>query len=446
MYDLTYQNSSGKRVSDQEIFDQIFTLIDQSKEYILIDMFLFNDYMGGSDKEPYRKLYEEMVEALINKKEEFPDIKIDLITDPINRVYSGAKLSGFDDLEEKGINTIETNLNPLRDSNPIYSSPWRVFVKFFGTEIEDGWIKNPFDEEGDVVGLRNWLKLLNFKANHRKVALTDYGEDVTTLVTSANPHNGSSAHSNVALEVTGDLWLDVYRNELAVAKMSGSDLSWNDRFEDAVKKRGEYTFKDKEAGDLLKVGLITESKIKDFLLENIKELDSDDSLWMAMFYISDRDTIKELINAGKRGTKIRLILDSNKDAFGYEKNGIPNRQVAYELVKKGEENIEVRWYLTDGEQFHSKLVLLEKNERAVATLGSANLTRRNIDDYNLESNLWIDMPIDSSLHLKMSTFFNRIWNNENGNLYTEDFSVHKENIFWKNIVYRLQESLGLSTF
>ena len=402
--------------------------------------------MGGSDKEPYRKLYEEMVEALINKKEEFPDIKIDLITDPINRVYSGAKLSGFDDLEEKGINTIETNLNPLRDSNPIYSSPWRVFVKFFGTEIEDGWIKNPFDEEGDVVGLRNWLKLLNFKANHRKVALTDYGEDVTTLVTSANPHNGSSAHSNVALEVTGDLWLDVYRNELAVAKMSGSDLSWNDRFEDAVKKRGEYTFKDKEAGDLLKVGLITESKIKDFLLENIKELDSDDSLWMAMFYISDRDTIKELINAGKRGTKIRLILDSNKDAFGYEKNGIPNRQVAYELVKKGEENIEVRWYLTDGEQFHSKLVLLEKNERAVATLGSANLTRRNIDDYNLESNLWIDMPIDSSLHLKMSTFFNRIWNNENGNLYTEDFSVHKENIFWKNIVYRLQESLGLSTF
>ena len=95
LHDLTFENSSGERVKDQEIFDRIFRLVDTSEEYILIDMFLFNNYMGSSDLKPHRKLYEEMIEKLISKKENNPDIKIDLITDPINRVYSGAKLSGF---------------------------------------------------------------------------------------------------------------------------------------------------------------------------------------------------------------------------------------------------------------------------------------------------------------------------------------------------------------
>lgn len=446
LYDLTYQNPKGERVQDQEIFDRIFTLIDQSEEYILIDMFLFNDYMGGSEEEPHRKLYEELIEVLANKKEQFPDIKIDFITDPINRVYSGAELSGFDELEDKQINIIETNLNTLRDSNPLYSSPWRVFVKFLGTKTDKGWLKNPFDKKGDVVGLRNWLKLINFKANHRKLILTDRGEDVVVLVTSGNPHNGSSAHSNVALEVTGDLWLDIYQNELAVAKMSNSDLSWNDRFEETKKNRAEYIFKNKDSKDLLKVGMITENKIKEFLLKNISKLESDDSLWMAMFYISDRDIVKELINASKRGALINIILDSNKDAFGYKKTGIPNRQVAYELVKKSNDNIKIRWYLTDGEQFHSKLVFIEKGQKALATLGSANLTRRNIDNYNLETNLWVEMSVDSSLHQEINNFFSKIWNNEDENLYTQDFSVYKENIFWKKILYRLQESTGVSSF
>ncbi len=446
LYDLTYQNSSGERIKDQEIFDRIFKLIEQSEKYILIDMFLFNDYMGGSDEEPHRKLYEELIQALIDKKEQFPDIKIDLITDPINRVYSGADLPGFNRLEEKQINIIETDLNTLRDSNPIYSSPWRVFVKFLGSNVEKGWLVNPFDKKGDVVGLRNWLKLINFKANHRKLILTDRGDDVVVLVTSANPHNGSSAHSNVALEVVGDIWLDIYKNELAVAQMSNSDLSWNDSFEEAKKNRAEYSFQSNDGNSILKVGMITEGKIKEFLLKNISKLESDDSLWMAMFYISDRDVVKELIKASKRGAEIKIILDSNKDAFGYKKTGIPNRQVAYELFKKSNESIKIRWYLTDGEQFHSKIILMEKNQKAIATLGSANLTKRNIDDFNLETNLWVEMPIDSSLHQEMSNFFNKIWNNEDKNIYTEDFSVYKENIFWKNIIYRLQESLGVSSF
>ncbi len=51
-----------------------------------------------------------------------------------------------------------------------------------------------------------------------------------------------------------------------------------------------------------------------------------------MFYLSERQIIKALIAAQQRGVQVRVLLDPNKDAFGREKNGIPNRQVAAELT------------------------------------------------------------------------------------------------------------------
>jgi len=48
LVDLTYKNTVGKTVHEQEIFDTIFTLIDNAHNYILIDMFLFNSYQGTS--------------------------------------------------------------------------------------------------------------------------------------------------------------------------------------------------------------------------------------------------------------------------------------------------------------------------------------------------------------------------------------------------------------
>ena len=50
-----------------------------------------------------------------------------------------------------------------------------------------------------------------------------------------------------------------------------------------------------------------------------------------MFYLSERKIISAIKKAHSRKVKVRLLLDPNKDAFGREKNGIPNRSVAYEL-------------------------------------------------------------------------------------------------------------------
>ena len=63
-----------------------------------------------------------------------------------------------------------------------------------------GAMPNPFEAGPSTVTVRTWLALLNFKANHPKLIVADRADgSLVGLVTSANPHDASSAHSNVGL-------------------------------------------------------------------------------------------------------------------------------------------------------------------------------------------------------------------------------------------------------
>ncbi len=65
-------------------------------------------------------------------------------------------------------------------------------------------------------------RLLNFKSDHRKLAITgdDHGS-LLGIVSSANPHDASSAHSNIGLRLEGPALLPLLQSSLAVARMSG---------------------------------------------------------------------------------------------------------------------------------------------------------------------------------------------------------------------------------
>ena len=55
--------------------------------------------------------------------------------------------------------------------------------------------------------------------------------------------------------------------------------------------------------------------------------------------------------------------------------------------------VAVRWGNTQGEQLHSKMLLLERADgTGFLLLGSANFTRRNLDDYNLELDVAVRGP------------------------------------------------------
>src|SRR6185436_12367925 len=117
-----------------------------------------------------------------------------LITDPINDVYGGAPSPALAELRKAGIEVVVTNLEPLRDSNPLYSSLWRALLQWWGNSSSGGSMSNPFTGDDSKITLRSWLALLNFKANHRKLIVADR-EDGTLAarVTSARPQRMSKA-------------------------------------------------------------------------------------------------------------------------------------------------------------------------------------------------------------------------------------------------------------
>lgn len=428
--DLTWVNTKGKRQSQQEIFDKILSMIDGAKKLIVLDMFLYNDFLG-KDQAPYRRLAKEVTDALVAQKIKFPELLIVVITDPINTVYKGMPNSYFERLKSENIYVVFTKLERLRDSNPAYSAFWRLFVEPFGNS-SGSLLSNPFGE--GRVSLRSYLSMLNFKANHRKVIICDDAESYSALITSANPHDGSSAHGNVAIYFKGPAVSDLLQSEQAVLNFSGGpSLPLMAAAKTKNKLKTEIT-----------VQLLTEGKIKDALIANLSQAGGGDKLTMMAFYLSDRDIINELKGAYSRGASVQVLLDPSKDAFGRKKNGIPNRQVAAELVKS---DIPVRWSNTHGEQSHTKMLLVEYfSGQSVVILGSANFTRRNLNNLNLETNIAVYGPTNSSLFMDMREFLYSQWNNQDGKKNSVDYINYADNSFVRKLLYRWMEGTGMSTF
>lgn len=428
--DLTYLEN-GERKVEQEIFDEVFSMIKNAHSYILIDMFLFNEFQGTT-VEDTRALTSELTETLIQKKQSDPHVQITFISDPINAIYGAGQPKEFAALSEVGINVVVTDLTKLRDSNPIYSALWRTILRWIPPITS---VSNPFDSREDKIKTKNLLSLLNFKANHRKIIVADYfdGDEtkMSTLVTSANPHDGSSAHGNIAIKIDDHIWKDVLKSEKAVANFS--DKNFTEPYQNYDDKEGE-----------VEVTLITELQIRKAIIESLDRAEEGDKIFASLFYLSDRKVIKAMKDALERGVEMQLILDPNKDAFGREKNGVPNRPVAAELLKEGK--VQIRWCDTHGEQCHAKILIVQTSEKTDLILGSANFTKRNIGNYNLETNVLVSGSSEIEAISDASEYFEKIWTNASGKIYTADYEKYKDESFWKTALYRVMEKTGMSSF
>lgn len=426
--DQTYLDATGKQQQDHHIFNEMLKLIDEAQTTIVLDMFLFNSEVGQSTR-AHQTLAQQLTDALILKRGVQPNIEIRVITDPINSVYGGLAPEHYRQLRNAGIDVIETDLRPLRASNPLWSGFWYLCCQDAGNNPEKGWLANPFGQQ--KITLRSYFNLFNFRANHRKTVVVDTAQGWKALVTSANPHDGSSRHSNVALLVTGNTAIDVLKTEQAVGRMSKADIP--------MVIIGEFE------GDqsLPQVQVLTEKAIYDATLKLIETAKSKEQIDLAMFYLSERHIVKALIAAHERGVKVRVLLDPNKDAFGRKKNGIPNRQVASELNDAG---VPVRWCNTQGEQCHSKMIIKSNSQQSEMILGSANFTARNIKNYNLETNLRVMGSLQAPVFADAQAYFDTAWSNLDGKNMSVDYRQYADESKLKYGIYRFMEWSGLSTF
>jgi phosphatidylserine/phosphatidylglycerophosphate/cardiolipin synthase-like enzyme len=250
-------------------------------------------------------------------------------------------------------------------------------------------------------------------------------------VTSANPHDASSAHTNVALSFTGEAVWDLLQSENAVLALSGREPVTS-----------QMTFPKQSPGTTVQV--LTERAIKEAAIRLIEQSRRSERLNVATFYLSDRDVIRALIDAHRRKVHLRLLLDPNKDAFGNPKFGIPNRAVAQELHRHG---VQIRWVHTHGEQCHTKMVLREDmSGEAVILLGSANLTRRNLDNFNLETNVLIRTDASASVFKDAKFHFDLLWHNQPGRIFSVPYDHYRNQSAVKLYLSRFMEASGFSTF
>src|SRR5262249_47589907 len=161
--------------------------------------------------------------------------------------------------------------------------------------------------------------------------------------------------------------------------------------------------------DAVQVQVLTEGALREALLERIGAATSMVAIDAALFHLADRGVVEELLSAARRGVRVRLILDPNETGSSGGISGIPNQPAASELVARSGGAIHVRWSRTHGERFHGALLMIYGAQEVWLTTGSAQFTRRSLDDYNLEAGVAIDMTRSAPLAQQSLQYFDTLW-------------------------------------
>lgn len=456
---FTYTNAArtaGQRFLVDAIGPKILSMIEAAEQRIILSVFLFDNFYSTvpSDSDVVGVL----TDALVQKREACPDIRIAVILDPSHKAYGRRESPAELRFRESGIDVfysdLVTGLNRasfLGVREGLGHVNRGIDVVTFG-----GWgnlwsglfsyAKVPARFDGDTMSLENVYNALLMKANHRKLLVTDiHGTNYEALVSSANPHNASANHVNSAVSVRGDPARYVH-NLLRVDMMHCADLGrryahWHD---DVTRDYRRAFFVDRfpplpmeavserptgsEVG--VRAQIVTESGIPDGIVELLHGVEAGDEVRIQMFYLSFKPVVEALLGAAQRSdTPVRLLLDANKDSFNRERDGTPNRQVARYLLSESQHQggrIEVRWYSTHGEQNHAKTMSIvnPRTGKRQLTTGSCNWTGRNLDGVNMEANIIVDgsEPVVQDFN----ALFDLFWSNADGNEYSLPYEVFKE--------------------
>ena len=512
-YDLTYLDKDGNIRYDRKIWDATYKVVDEAKDYLIVEMFLFND-IYNKDKEHYPEFAKEYTRRLIKKKMENPDLKVYVLSDENNNLYGAFEHPFITDMKKAGIDVIVVDIFKLKDTFPWYSPIWRTLIEPHGNPQGKGWIGNFYGPMWPKLTLRNLLRALNVKADHRKIFLNEGN----VVISSANIHDPSYFHENVAISANGEIVKDVLQGLKHVAEFSGGKIDIDEKqgnqinnsqignlveneknlvnnsiknnfLEDENEKKvreiekkkedfveeetrrfaqtGKLPEKSQESNDKkqqddLKVGdvltrfddennkyklqFVTEAKIGEHLDKDIENTKAGDEILMGMYFLADRGVVDRLIKASNRGVKIRIIFDRSRDAFGMSTNGLPNKPVSKKLKKKTRNKIEIKWYFTNNEQYHTKITLIKKTDgNVIIQTGSANLIKKNIRGYIMDANFRILTNKDSKLTRDIYTYFDRLWENKDG-LFTVNFDDEPTTKASTDFMYKILDATQLGSF
>ncbi|MFT4313128.1 MAG: hypothetical protein ACMXYA_01860, partial [Candidatus Woesearchaeota archaeon] len=211
---------NGEQITEQEIFPHIFSLIANSTGFVLVDMFLFNADYDENIVDKTIPITGNLTQHLIDRQTQ-NDSDIFVITDYLNTLYGSYEDVHFEAMRNAHIPVVKTRLDVLRDSNPLYSTFYRLVLQHL-TFLEHISLPHPLGVTNEQTTLSHFFTLLNFKANHRKILVTQEHGTYHTFITSANPHEASSLHSNIGFHIQNSIAQDVLESERAILQLSST--------------------------------------------------------------------------------------------------------------------------------------------------------------------------------------------------------------------------------
>ncbi|WP_312093996.1 phospholipase D-like domain-containing protein, partial [Niallia sp.] len=100
---------------------------------------------------------------------------------------------------------------------------------------------------------------------------------------------------------------------------------------------------------------------------------------------------------------------------------------------------------TGKEQYHSKILFIERGSECIIISGSANFSRRNLYDFNLETDIKIIAKKDTKITKETKSYFQKLWTNDGG-IYTKEVDTQRKLPLFRYIIYRLQRLLWFTTY
>ena len=378
------------------ILERELAMVDRAEQMIVLDQC---------------PLTRALAEHLLARKRLRPNLKIVLATDPRDAVYGGTPADTLTSLERAGVIIARTRLERLRDSDPLYSSFWRLSI---------AWWSDPFDEVAGAPTLLSSLRQNNRHANQRQLLVADDGAGGwSAIVSAASVQEGAGSAGNTAVGLRGNLARDMIASELRVAAWSTDD----DRLPPvpAVESRTVGS---------IDARYLTEGAIRAALRDAFGIAGLGDTIEVAVAALGDRTLVDAMLRAAARGAHLQLLLDPR---------GPANQAVAAELLRGSAGNVEIRWRIRPAER-NARLLLMRHGDDVWLNVGSADWDRLDLDDLNLDAAVELHMPARSAPATAASEVFAQQWSD------AAEYASHadeSQELYWR---YRFADATGLPAF
>jgi len=458
--DLTAADATGAPLHERQINAELLRMIAQARDFLVLDGGLFGDLPaagpGASRMRAAAPVAAALTDALLQARQQQPGLLVLLLIDPASTELN-VGTAPLQRLRAAGVAVVTVDVTRLRAPNAAFASLWQLCCSWWNAQAAAGDWPNPLGIGSAGVSFGLWGGTPGYQRSHRQLLIADNGAGRLTGMIFSRPLNAeASLHTSVALQLTGGSLEPLLESEFVVAQFSG----W--RGGGGMQEHAQRLFELRHQGggagingndasssgsaDAARVRVLSEASIADALLQQINAAGNHDSIEIAALYLSQRELVRALIDAAWRGVSVRVLLDPGKDGYGFERSGLPNRQVASELISASDGAVRVRWYRTHGEQFSPGFALIRSAGRCWLMVGTAELSRRDLDDFNLAAAFNTELPGTAPASIDALSWFDTLWYNRaaGGTQYSSDADVYADASqldYWQ---YRLLEASGAS--